>query len=63
MLSTLKHRCNHFLPALSGMVPCLYAGSSQGGSITNVEPIDSVIEGNYLEYKVDLFGSYLISTD
>ena len=38
--------------------PCLYAGSSQGGSITNVEPNDSVIEGNYPEYEVDeLFGS------
>ena len=39
--------------------PSLYAGSSQGGSITNVEPNDSVIEGSYFEYEVDdLFVSY-----
>ena len=38
--------------------PCLYAGSSQGGSLTNVEPNDPVIEGNYREYEVSsLFGS------
>ena len=39
--------------------PCLYAGSSQGGSITDVEPNDPVIEGNYREYEVtSLFGSH-----
>ena len=32
--------------------PCLYAGGSQGGPISDVEPNDSVIEGNYLEYEV-----------
>ena len=32
--------------------PCLYAGSSQGGAIENVEPNDSVIEGKYTDYEV-----------
>ena len=37
--------------------PCLYAGSSQGGSISDVEPNDPVIEGSYHEYEVNsLFG-------
>ena len=39
--------------------PCLYAGSSQGGSIADVEPNDPVIEGNYREYEASsLFGSH-----
>ena len=33
--------------------PCLYAGSSQGGSISDVEPNDPVIEGSYHEYEVN----------
>lgn len=41
--------------------PCLYAGSSQGGSISTVSsiPDDSVIEGSYFEYEVadGIFGS------
>jgi len=32
--------------------PCLYAGSAQAGPISDVEPNDSVIEGNYFEYEV-----------
>ena len=38
--------------------PCLYAGSSQGGPISDVEPNDSVIEGDYFQYEVgSLFDS------
>ena len=33
--------------------PCLYAGSSQGGSISDVEPHDPVLEGSYHEYEVN----------
>lgn len=38
--------------------PCLYAGSSQGGSISDVEPNDPVIEGNYHEYEVNSLFDY-----
>ena len=41
--------------------PCLYAGSSQGGSISPVDalPNDPVIEGSYNEYEITdgIFGS------
>lgn len=34
--------------------PCLYVGDSQAGPIDEVEsPNDSVIEGDYTEYKVE----------
>ena len=40
--------------------PCLYAGSSQAGPISEVvgAPNDSVIEGEYFEYEVEdgIFG-------
>ena len=33
---------------------CYYVGNSQGGKLgETVEPNDSVIQGNYAEYKVD----------
>ena len=38
--------------------PCLYAGSSQGGPISDVEPNDSVIEGNYLEHEASSLFDY-----
>ena len=38
--------------------PCLYAGSSQGGPISDVEPNDPVIEGNYHEYEVNSLFDY-----
>ena len=32
---------------------CYYAGHSQGGPVHNIdEPTDSVIQGNYTEYRV-----------
>jgi len=40
--------------------PCLYAGSSQGGPISDVGlPNDSVIEGSYFDYEITdgIFGS------
>ena len=39
--------------------PCLYAGNAQGGPITEVPGVDSVIEGEYFEYAVadGIFGS------
>ena len=39
---------------------CYYAGHSQGGPVHNIDaPTDSVIEGNYTEYRV----SGLFETD
>ena len=39
--------------------PCLYAGTGQGGPITEVAGEDSVIEGDYFDYAVTdgIFGS------
>ena len=39
--------------------PCLYAGNSQGGPISEVANDASVIEGEYFEYKVadGIFGT------
>ena len=41
---------------------CFYAGSSQGGSVTEVmQPNDPVIEGSYRDYIVsELFASYFL---
>ena len=38
--------------------PCLYAGNSQGGPISEIENDDSVIEGEYFNYEVSdgIFG-------
>ena len=33
--------------------PCLYVGNPQAWKLGEVEPNDSVIEGNYRYYKVD----------
>ena len=34
--------------------PCLYVGNGQGGPIDEIEdPNDSVIEGTYVDYKVE----------
>ena len=39
--------------------PCLYAGNSQGGPISEVPNDSSVIEGEYFEYEVadGIFGT------
>ena len=39
--------------------PCLYAGNSQGGPISEVADDASVIEGEYFEYEVTdgIFGT------
>ena len=35
--------------------PCLYVGNSQAGPLgeRDVDPNDSVIEGSYMDYRVD----------
>ena len=42
--------------------PCLYAGNSQGGLISEVAGDASVIEGEYFEYEVTdgIFGTSLL---
>ena len=39
--------------------PCLYAGNSQGGPISEIENDDAVIEGEYSNYEVSdgIFGA------